>query len=638
MASPGQGPRIIRFGAFELDVQSGELRKQGLKTRLTPQSFQVLLLLLERPGEVVTREQLREALWPADTFVDFEMGVNSAVKKLRDALGDPAENPRFVETLPRRGYRFIAPMEKPAALAQDEPAPASPVEPARAVQERTTRRRTVAVAAVIAVALAAGATWGWRRARAARAAAPIRSVVVLPFENLTGNAEQNYFVDGVTEALTTDLAQIRALKVISRTSAMQYKGARKPLPQIAGELGVDAVVEGAVMRSGERVRVSAQLIDALTDHHLWARSYDRELRDVLGLQSELAQAIAQAVQVEVRPEERRRLSRAAAVHPEAYENYLKGRFYWGLRGRENILKAAGYFQQAIADDPAYAQAYSGLSDVQRGFSVNGVAPPRECMPKAEAAARKALALDDTLAEAHASLAGVLYEYHWDWEGAEREFQRALDLDPNYAEGHRAYAVYLLMVHRNQEALREAERARERSPLSPVINVELAYALARAGRYDEALERLRQTRELDPNFFRLGPTLALTYAQRGDFAKAIAVFEERKARTGHAAAPAGPLLAYLYGVTGRRAEALRALRALEDPSRQQRVGPQGRAIAHLGLGDKAEAVALLERACEERAIDVLYFSGLLFDGLHDDPKYRDLVTRMGLAKAYFPAGS
>jgi TolB-like protein/DNA-binding winged helix-turn-helix (wHTH) protein len=628
MASVSKGERVFRFGAFELDVQSGELRKQGFKTRLPPQSFQVLLLLLERAGEVVTREELRNELWPADTFVDFDMGVSSAVKKLRDALGDPAENPRFVETLPRRGYRFITPVEKPATVA-----PAEPVGPDPGVAEGASRRRgvragAVAAMALLVVGLTVSAMWGWR-------AAPVRSIAVLPFQNLTGDPEQDYFVDGMTEALTTDLAQIGALKVISRTSAMQYKRASKSLPAIAEELGVDAVVEGAVTRSGDRVRVTAQLIQASTDRHLWAESYDREVRDVLALQGEVARAIAQAVQVHLRPDERQRLARtAASVQADAYESYLKGRFYWSQRGRENLLKAAGYFQQAISQDSAYAPAYSGLSDSYRQLDQQGVAPG-ECMPKAEAAARKALELDDRLAEAHASLAGVLYRYHWDWKGAEREFRRSLDLNPNYAEGHRAYAIYLLTMRRNEAALPHARRAQELSPLSPVIGVEVATALARLRRYDETVEQLRKTRELEPTFVRVDQTLALAYAQQGEPEKAIAVFEKRRADRNISTAAAGPWLAYLYGITGRSVDALAALNALDERSRQQYVTPQSFAIVHLGLGHKEQVFSFLEKAYEQRAIEVLGFSGPLFDSLHDDARYRNLVGRMGLDGAYFP---
>jgi TolB-like protein len=490
--------------------------------------------------------------------------------------------------------------------------------------------------AMVAVVVVAGLVLsGMGRSWRSRPSTPqIRSLAVLPFQNLTGDREQDYFVDGMTEALTTDLAQIAALKVISRTSAMQYKGAHKSLPLIADELGVDAVVEGAVTRSGDRVRVTAQLIQASTDRHLWARSYDRELRDVLILQREVARAIAQAVQVQLRPEEWQRLSRTATVHPEAYDSYLKGRFYWSMRGRENLLKAAGYFQQAIAADPTYAPAYSGLSDAYRQSDQQGMAP-RECMPKAEAAARKALELDDTLAEAHASLAGVLYRYQWDWDGAKREFERSLELDPNYAEGHRAYAIYLLTMRRDEQALTEAKRAQELNPLSSVIGVELATALTRVGRYDEAIERLRKTRELEPTGSRVNQTLALVYFAQGDARKAIDVFEKGRAGQGRSAAPPGPWLGYLYGITGHRAEALAALHALEQRSLEQYVPPQQLAIIHVGLGEPEQAFALLEKAHERHEVEVLGFSGPLFDLFHDDPRYRKLVDRMGLTAAYFP---
>jgi len=619
VASLGDGNRLVRFGAFELDLQSGELRKRGLRTRLTPQSFQVLVLLLEHRGEVVTREALRQRLWPADTFVDFDMGLSSAVKKLREALGDSAENPRFVETVPRRGYRFIAAIE-PA------PAPTPDRVTRRSWVWRSPAALAVVVAALVALEAGGGRRWLARSFASPAGSGPIKSIAVLPLENLSGDPAQDYFVDGMTDALITELAQIARLRVISRTSMMQYRATRKPLPEIARELNVEAVVEGTVVRAGARVRVTAQLIHAPTDRHLWARSYDRELRDVLALQEELARAIAQAVQVEVRPEERWRLSQAAAVDPEAYESYLKGRFYWRMRGRENLLKATGFFQQAIAKDPGYAPAYSGLSDAYRQSDQDGVAPG-ECMPKAEAAARQALALDDTLAEAHASLAGLLYRYRWDWAGAQREFQRSVDLDPNSAEGRRAYAIYLLTVRRAEEALPQILRAQELSPLSPVISIEVAVALMRLGRCDEAIEQLRKARELEPTSPRVDQTLALVYAQLGDMRKAIAVLEK--------GGTAGPWAGYVYGLAGRRAQAQAVLTALDEGSRRQYVSPQSFATVHLGLGQDKEALTLLEKAYQQRAIEVLGFSGPLFDRLRDHPRYRALLGGMGLADAYFP---
>ena len=616
---------IFRFADFKVDTRSGELRKSGRKIRLPEQSFQILELLLDRAGEVVTREELHQRLWPAGTFVDFDAGLNNAVRKLRDALADPAESPRYIETLPRRGYRFIASVEAPPVAALEPTAAQAPARRA-GFRLRLSGPGAPVAALVLAVLLALAVSGTRERWRGRSAPVKIESLAVLPFENLTGDDGQNYFVDGMSDALITKLAQVRALRVISRTSVMQYKRANKSLPRIAEELDVDAVVEGTVTRSGARVRVTAQLIHAPTDRHLWARSYERELRDVLALQGELAGAIAQAIEVKLQPEEQRRLSRTTAVQPDAYEAYLKGRFYWSERSPKGLLKAVGYFQQAIERDPGYAPAHSGLSDAYRLFDLSGLAPPRESMPKAETAARKALALDDTLAEAHASLAGVLYRYHWDWEGADREFQLSLELEPNNAEGHRAYAIYLLTVRRHEEALAEARRARELSPLSLVINTELGTALVRAGRYDEAIDRLQKTLEIDPKFARAYATLAGAYDVKGDRPRAVALIEKSASLSGGAP---HPWLGYAYGVTGRRPEALEILARLEKLSREHYVSPQDFAVVYLGLGDKDQAMAWLEKAYAERAFELLGFSGALFDRLSDDPRFQDLRRRMRL---------
>ena len=620
--------KIICFGLFELDTAACELRKQGLKIRLADQPLQILLLLLERPGDVVTREAVRQRLWPAETFVDFDAGLNTAIKKLRDALGDPADNPRFVETLPRRGYRFIAPIETrtvspPVSLPDSAPAGEVAAHTKHAVLKSWMWGATAA-AAVLVVASAWLLVSGWRerQSRSDVTAAEIKSIVILPFENLSGDPEQEYFADGITEALTTRLAQIRALRVISRTSAEQYKGAKKSLPEVARELNVEAVVEGAVLRSGDRVRVTAQLIQAANDRHLWAQSYERELHDVLVLQAEVARAIADAIQVEVRPSEHRLLLRTQAVHPDAYEAYLWGRFYLKQRTRAAQLKAVEQFQRAIEKDPTYAAAHSGLADTYRLAGIAGL-PPREVMPKAEAAARQALALDDTLADGHASLAGVLYQYHWNWSEAEKEFRRSLDLDPNYAEGHRAYAVYLLMLDRPEEAVSEARHAQQLSPLDETINNELGTALARAGRYDEAITQLQKTLERIPKSQRAYAGLAEVYAKRGDWSRAIATYEE--GRPG----PAAPWLGYMYAVSGRRPEALHVLAALEKRAQQQYVVPQSFAVVELGLGRADQAMAWLEKAYEERGFEALGFP-LLSDLLREDPRFQDLRRRMGLA--------
>lgn len=455
----------------------------------------------------------------------------------------------------------------------------------------------------------------------------IASIAVLPFENLTGNSGQDYFVDGMTEALTTNLAQLKAVRVSSRLSSMQYKHRDKPpLAEIARDLNVDSLVQGAVVRSGNRVRVTAQLIEVATDRILWAQTYEREVRDVLELQIQVTEAIATAIRVEVRAEERRLLTRSQTVVPEAYDEYLKGRFYWSAWTGESLLRAAEHFQAAIRRDPTYAPAYSGLSDTYRLFDVIGLAAPRECMPKAEAAAREALKLDDTLAEAHSSLAGILYRYHWNWADAEREFERALNLDPNYAEGHRARAIFLRAQRRNHDAVSAARRARDLSPLSPIINVELAGALSVAGRYDEAIAQIRRTQEIAPGYPRSHQSLAATYVRMGDPQRALESLER-------VAAPSlsqWPWFGYLYAIQGRQEEARKVLAELQDRARSKFVSPQAFAVVHLGLGERDRALALLEKAYEVRAIEMPGFSGPIADILLDEPRFQHLLRRMGLA--------
>ena len=622
----GSGRPVIRFGAFELDTRSGELRKRRRRIRLPEQSFQILQLLLERPEEVVTRDDLRKRLWPTTAAGDFDAGLNNAIKKLRDALGDSADAPRFIETLPRRGYRFVA---QPDPVVIPTP-PVGSVAMDTAVQPPARAWMTPVSAALVAALVLIAAVGAWLLfgiGRSATPAAQVKAVAVLPFENLTGDAGQEYFVDGVTEAVTTSLAQIQALKVVSRTSATQYRHTQKPLPQVARELRVDAVVEGSVLRSGDRVRITAQLIDARTDTHLWTQSYDRAVPDVLALQAEVATAIARAVHAEIRPDERRRLAQVRAVHPDAYDEYLRGRFEWSRPSPGSLLKAIDHFNNAIQRDPAYAPAYSGLSDAYQRFDLQGLAAPRESMPKAEAAARRALALDDTLAEAHASLASVLFRYHWDWDGAAKEFDRSLELNPNYAEGHRARAIYLLTLRRNEDALTAIHRAQALSPLSPAIHADVAAALWRLGRYDEARAQLQRTLEIDPGSSRAYVELGIIASRHGDVAEAINGMQRAVAissRRMHV-----QWLGYAYGAAGRKAAALQILSELEKTAQQRPVSPQSFAIVHLGLRDNRQALRWLERAYEERFIEVLGFSGPIFDLLQAEPRFRELLRRMRL---------
>jgi TolB-like protein/DNA-binding winged helix-turn-helix (wHTH) protein len=424
----------LRFGVFELDLRAGELRKHGLRVRLQEQPFQVLAMLLEHPGEVVTREELQKKLWPADTFVDFDHGLNKAVNKIREALSDSAESPRFVETVARRGYRFLAEVKVADAAPIRSPELATEPHPTAEARDRPDVAEKVAMSkrllpslawkiSAFALLLLMASLAAWKLHSRNRPSPVIRSLAVLPLESLSSDASQDYFADGMTDELISDLGQISALRVISRTSVMAYKRARKPLPQIARELNVDAVVEGTVLRSGDQVRITAQLIEASADKHLWSQSYEGQLRDTLALQSKVARAIADQIQISLNPREQAALKSARVVNPEAYVSYLKGRYFWNKRSAESLKVALAYFKQAIDEDPAYAQAYSGLADTYAllGDWQYAVMTPKEALPKAKAAAIRAMELDSTLGEAHNSLAFCLDGFDWDFNSARRNF-------------------------------------------------------------------------------------------------------------------------------------------------------------------------------------------------------------------------
>ncbi|MGA7632928.1 MAG: winged helix-turn-helix domain-containing protein [Terriglobales bacterium] len=483
---------VLRFGTYEVSLQSGEVRKAGLRIRVQQQPMKLLEILLERPGEVVTREELCSRVWPNENFGDFDLALNIAIGKLRNALGDSAENPRFIETLPKRGYRFIADVSivdgelrpKRPGSASGDLTEAEPADTTLVVAP--TRQLWPGLRIIVAVALALSlpilAFWLFH----SREPTPtgIQSLAVLPLENLSGDAAQDYFADGMTDELITDLAQISALRVISRTSVMVYKGARKPLPQIAHELNVDAVVEGTVLRSGDQVRITAQLIDASTDKHLWSQSYEGELRDTLALQKRVAGAIADQIRINLTPQEQAALKSLKVVNPEAYESYLKGRYFWNKRTSDGLKVALAYFKQAVEEDPKYTQAYSGLADTYAllGDWQYAVMTPKEAFPQAKAAAIKALELDNTLGEAHNSLAFVLDGFDWDLDAGGIEFRRAIELNPGYATAHHWYAWHLSLLGRYDEAIAEMRKAENLDPLSRIIREDIASArsLVRSG--------------------------------------------------------------------------------------------------------------------------------------------------------------
>jgi eukaryotic-like serine/threonine-protein kinase len=470
---------------------------------------------------------------------------------------------------------------------------------------------------------------GWRARLLGRATSPrIESLAVLPLENLSHDPEQEYFADGMTEALITDLSKIGALKVISRTSVMQYKGAKKRLPEIAKELNVDAVIEGSVQRAGNRVRITAQLIRAATDTHLWADSYERDLQNVLALQDDVAQAIAEQIRVRLTPQERTRLTGGRIVNPQAYEMYLKGRYFWNRRTRDALPKAVDYFQRAADIDPTYALAHVGLADSYVVLGVNQFLTPSEAFPKAKRAALKALELDSALAEAHTSLAFVLAR-EWDWAGAEREFQRALELNPGYSTAHHWYSYFLTMMGRHEEAIAEARRATELDPLSLVINANLGVVLYYAGHSDEAIRQGLRTVDLDPNFYIAHFNLGLAYKKAGIFDKAIAELERARALSGNNPMPLAALGA-VYGFSGRKAHAEKVLMELRELSKRGYVSPYLLAGVYTGLGEKEQAIEWLEKAYEERDSLLPWIKvSPTFDSLRSDPRFQDLLRCIGL---------
>jgi len=636
MALPVASTRIVRFGVFEVDLKACELRKHGFRIKLAEQPFQVLAFLLERPGEIVTREELRDRLWPGDTFVDFDHGLNNAVMRVREVLLDSSEHPRYVETVPRRGYRFVAPVEETSvpppvpATIELEGASTSPAssasKPALAhtISEhpgvpRWFTSRLAAAIAVVVVGLAALLVFTIHaRNVAANKANATRStsLVVLPLENLSGDKDQDYFADGMTDELIANLAKIRSLHVISRSTAMTYKGTRKPLSEIARELNVDAVVEGTVMRVGSRVRITAELVQVSTDHHLWADTYESQMGDVLALQNRVSAAIVNEIRINLTPEERERLAKTPAVAPEAYENYLKGLYYWNKRSDENLARAIGYFERATQLDPNYALAYAGLSDCYAIISAEifGTMPASEAAPKARAAAVRALELDPTLAEAQTSLATEKFNYEWDWNGAAQGFERAIGLNPSYATAYQRYSLYLIAMGRAQDSFAQIQKARELDPLSLSINFSLGWRLYMARQYDAAITQLKDTLEMDPSYELPHLVAGQAYEQKGNYA--LAIPELRKAVELSRGTPLMvSALAHAYARSGNRAEAEKLLAQLQAKSMNHYVSPYYFAIVCVGLGRTEEALDWLEKAFGDRS------NGLVF--LKVEPELDDL---------------
>ncbi|MGA2966705.1 MAG: winged helix-turn-helix domain-containing protein [Terriglobales bacterium] len=575
MPAPIHSLPAARFGSFALDLTSGELRKDGQKVALPPKAFAVLKALIERPGEMVTREDLRTRLWAGDTFVEFEDSLNHAVNKLRHALGDSAEDPQFIETLPRFGYRFIAFGDRAT-----EPEPA------------------------------------------------IRSLAVLPMTNLSGDPLQEYFADGMTDALITDLAKIGAVKVISRTSVMRYRGANKPLPQIARELGVDGVIEGAVQRSGERVRITVQLIRAATDTHLWAESYERDARDVLSLQGEVARAVAGEIKVALTPEESAHLARIRPVNPEAFEAYLKGQSHWYHLSRRQLDTALEYFGLALQKDPACALAYVGVANVWIMRGDTGSMATGEAFPKAKEAVLKASELDDSIAEAHITLANIASLYEHDWSAAEREFRRGLELNPNSADGHFMYADFLISMKRTDEWNTEVHKTLELDPFNPFFRCFYGWHLVYMQRYEKAIAQFRNVLGTVPDFSSAHMGLWGAFYKRGTWEEALAEAGEFFAALGDREVE--DALARGHAEGSYTSAMHYGAEVLAARSKKSHVPAVRIARLYAHAGDKEQALRWLQTAGEQRETTLIHLAVAWdWDSLRNDSRFMDLLRRVGL---------
>jgi TolB-like protein/DNA-binding winged helix-turn-helix (wHTH) protein/Tfp pilus assembly protein PilF len=657
-----------RFGAFEVNLRSGELRKHGIKIKLQEKPFQILALLVEQPGEVVTREELQRRLWPADTFVDFDRNLNTATNRLRQALGDSAENPRFIETIPRRGYRFIFPVNSattgayPYAPTDGERPEGAGEASASAPSEPVPRgtRRTVLMTALAVLMGVAGVYGVWATLEPASRSFGMRAektmLVVLPFENLSGDPQQDYISDGLTDEMIAQIGRLNPehIGVIARTSSMHYKGARKSVAEIGKELGVDFLLEGTVRRSSgpsasglviNRVRITAQLVAVREQTPLWSQTYERDASDLLSIQQDVAAHIASALALKLTAEgpsayglrvnsERSKAGLTSRTpNADVYEAYLLGRYYWNKRTAEGLYKGLEHFQRAIDRDPNFAPAHAGIADSYLVLAGLYLLPPQQAYPKAKAAAERALQLDPTLAEANASLAGVTFQYDWDWPRAEQQFLRAIELNPAYPTAHQWYAAYLSAMGRHDEALREIQTARRLDPLSLITITTDGILRYQARRYDEALATCQHALELDPGFFMARVCVATVYVKKRMYKEGV---EQRyKAMLAEGIAKEDQEKFWrAYATDGIRGAQrwliqYRAQRLSKNPGKEYIPGYY-LAVLHGALGERDRAFEWLDRSFQQRDSFLTRLKvDPNLDDLRDDPRFRTFLDRLKL---------
>lgn len=629
---------LVRFGDFDLDPRTGELRRDGISLNLPPQPAKILVLLVERAGEVITRSELAEQVWGEDTFVNFDQGLNFAVRQIRAALGDDSETPRFIETLPKRGYRFIAPVSKDEVTAAVAPLVG------QSSQLRKSAWR-VPVALVAALAIGLGLIFAWSQFRERRLNSNrIESLAVLPLHNLSRDPEQEYFCDGMTDELITELAKVSTFRVISHTSVERYKETKRTLGDIAHELGVDAVVEGTIMRSGDHVRITAQLIDARSDKHLWAESYERELGapqgrsyegnvvDLIGLQKEVALSITDEIAESLKSRANAHLNTQHPVAPEAYDLYLRGLYFSGRLGPDNLQKAFGYFNQAIEKDRGFAPAYAGLAESYGWAAGLYVLPPQAALQKSEVAATKALELDPNSGMAHHAMAWVKYARYWDFPGAEREFHRAIELNRNSVTAHLWYGMYLAQRQRTAESWLEMQRAKQLDPFSSIVNSLAMTPLLTSHQYDRLIEEATLGLKADPNDGILNWFLTSAYEQKGDFANAIDQQERQAVAFGEDAQRAKKEFAAVrrnFSAQGERAYWMSREKSL---AATPWTDPFNIAVVKAWLGDSDAMFANLDKAYQQRSAELLYWeqTQTAFDRFRGESRFQDFVRRTGLA--------
>jgi len=655
MADRPQTKRILRFGVFELDTHAGELFKHGIRIKIQDQPFQVLVMLLDRTGEVVTREELRQHLWTEQTFVDFDHSLNIAVNKLRDCLSDSADSPRFVETLPRRGYRFLVPvtctvMEQTApAMKKEKSATASPAKgsaalplpeesaketsvadlPAAAAAPRRFPAWVMALGAVLALALGG---WLWQASRKPNGG-PARKIVlaVLPLESLSSAPGEEYFISGLHDEMISQLGRMHSarLGVIARTSVLQYANTRKSIQEIGRELNVDYVLEGTVRQSLDRIRITVQLIKVSDQTPMWSEQFERMVADVIAIQGDVARRVADSLALELLPDERAAMERAATGNMGAYEDYLRGRFNWNQRTEEGFLKAIVYFEDAARKDPGFALAYAGLADSYNLMAGYAFQPAAQAYPKAKAAAAKALELDPHLPEAHAAMGFARLYFDWDWTGAEKAFQLALAANPNLASARQWYGEHLHAMGRLEEADVQFRRALEIDPFSLPLNDDLGWLLLSRKSNNEAVEQFAKTRGLDPGWGASYASGAFALARAGRAEEGLRLLEELRRAHGETTNYL-ETLGYVQAVAGKKGDAHRTIKNLLVRTRATNVSDYTLALIYLGLGDTEKALASLQRGGERRDPWMLWLKiHPEWDGLRADKRFQELLRKMGL---------